>query len=404
MLNFKILKHLTFWRNKMQVMKNINDIKEDRVGYTSVSFGADPEFFFLTGKIRKRVVGAELVLPKDGLKDQGLYWSPKVFIIDGVQAEMNPLQNTCRANFANNMRTSFNVLKKHLDSLDKKYEVSFRRAVKISKSELAKLQPENQVFGCTPSFNVYKEPQGLLSSVNPLEYRVRTAGGHIHIGHSSQPVLEKAFKNDLDTFIKVLDIIVGNTCVLLDREEGNAERRKLYGRAGEYRLPKHGVEYRTLSNFWMTHTRLMSIVMGLIRFSVSIMYTKHQDHQRYSRPENPIDFTPALFSLVDFDDIKKAINENNYDLALSNYKKILPFLEKTLPTSKGECGRFALTANNLPEFEHFFTMIKEKGLSYWFKEDPFTHWCNIPDAHNLGGGDFLNDQVHKDMVKHTKKA
>ncbi len=48
--------------------------------------------------------------------------------------------------------------------------------------------------------------------------------------------------------IKAMDIFLGVPSIFLD---GDKERRKLYGGAGAHRVKPYGVEYRTLSNFWL---------------------------------------------------------------------------------------------------------------------------------------------------------
>jgi len=66
--------------------------------------------------------------------------------------------------------------------------------------------------------------------------------GHIHIGYENP---------DTDTsiaIIQAMDLFLGVSSILLDDD---TERRVMYGKAGAYRFKKYGVEYRTLSNFWI---------------------------------------------------------------------------------------------------------------------------------------------------------
>jgi hypothetical protein len=44
--------------------------------------------------------------------------------------------------------------------------------------------------------------------------------------------------------------------------------RKLYGAAGRYRQPSYGVEYRTLSNFWLASPELVELVYDICSFVI----------------------------------------------------------------------------------------------------------------------------------------
>lgn len=347
------------------------------------TFGCDPEFFF---RLRRRVIGSEHVIPAGGL-DTG--WGKAV--IDGVQAELNPTSDTCRANIANRISRLFKEIDLKLKRIEtetgKAIKVDFSRTVKISKTELEKLNPNNQVFGCTPSKSAYNDTASKIGQVNPLAYRYRSAGGHIHIG-GFYGLLKNSFESDPDKIVKLLDVIVGNTFVLLDRDKGNVTRRKMYGRAGEYRTPKHGLEYRVLSNVWLQDYRLMSLAMGLTRLALGIA--------------NSVDFDlywEEINKAVKLDDIRKAINTNNYDLAMKNYDAIVPILSKAAPD--GSAGTFGISERFFPMLRFVAEEVKEKGLTAFFTDDSFKHWCTLPEAHGDGAATFFYDITdrYNDYIK-----
>ena len=349
---------------------------ETPVAGFSVKLGCDPEFFF---KKNGQVIGSEKVID---IKN-GLQMSNKVsrFIVDGVQAELNPAPNSCRANLANEISYCFKVLRDKLKAEHGDVSTSFSPVEEISKDELASLDTSSRVFGCAPSMNTNPESRGSATLVDPSEYRYRSAGGHIHLGRNilenGGNVSYNAYCAKLDNpeaLIPVMDILVGNTCVLIDRDPGNIERRKVYGRAGEYRTPAHGIEYRTLSNFWLRAYPLMSLVMSLARFSSDIV-------------SNPPEYSETLLSLVNMDDIHKAINENDFDLAMSNYQKVKPFI---LAAAQASGDRHPITKNNVDDFEYFVKL----GIDYWFTRDPIEHWTNLPECHTGGWECFLMYTVH----------
>lgn len=353
--------------------------------------GCDPEFFF---KSDDGVIGAEKVFKKEGLLNTTpsvndrcvLEGTKSQFVIDGVQAELNPRPNTCRANLANEISACFKTLDAELKKQKTNISVDFSRSVVISEEKLAELDKENQKLGCKPSNSAYRGAGVKLSEVDPLKHRQRSAGGHIHIGIKNQPRLEKAVKKHPTKVIKMLDIICGNTCVLIDRDEGNKERRKLYGRAGEYRLPAHGIEYRTLSNFWLESYHLMSLAFGMARLAVELI----------SDEKNSAKYYKAFSKAVNMKDIERAINDNDFDLAYQNFKKIEPLLAEVTAMSS---EHHPVNKNNLPQFHYFVSKVKTNGLKHFFKDDAMKHWTTLPEAHKDGFYYFLNTVIKPEMVK-----
>jgi len=369
-----------------------SNTKLDVVKTLNVYLGSDPEFFF---KRDDKVIGSEALIPADGEYYLGKTYVPygsqknPRFVRDGVQVELNPMYYTCRGSMGNEFRNAFLHLQKMLKA-EPKIKACFSRSVRILKSELMKLDPKNQVFGCMPSKNAYGEDNSMyLASVDATKYRIRSAGGHIHISPYSDPALDKMIKEHPEVLVKLLDIVVGNTCVMIDREPGNKIRRKLYGRAGEYRTPKHGVEYRVLSNFWLEACQLMSLSMALVRLTCNIVSSGDKN-------------VKAFLDAVDEEDIRNAINHNDLKLAQKNWKAIKPLFEQAV----GTFGEFyGVCKGTMPEFEYFLQMIEEKGLKHWFDtSDPVKHWAGVGDAHNYGFNLFLIGAVRSQLAKVKAKS
>lgn len=330
-------------------------------------FGADPEFFF-SGK-DGAVVGSEKVLPKEGLEVQtGWDFSdgrevPKmgtVIVRDGVQGEFNVIPATCREAFRTHLRTCFQKLH---ESLKGEVKATFAQTVEVTEKEMNSLSEESQKFGCAPSKNAYAESK--ISIKDASKYLYRSAGGHIHIGHANDPSIAKLFAEKPQDVVRMLDILVGNTCVLLDRNPGNVERRKVYGKAGEYRLPKHGIEYRTLSNFWLRSYQVMSFVLAMVRFSVNVALNPKAE--------------AAILKQVDMAKIQKAINENDFDLALDNFNQIKEIVSNFTSPGDGGVPVWPLQGKRMDLFEFFV----ERGLDAWFPDDVMKHWLT---SGNMGQG------------------
>lgn len=352
----------------------------------SVILGCDPEFFI---RSKGEVIGAEKVLPEKGLK-AGAGLASK-FVIDGVQAELNPIPSSCRALLAAEIAACFKTLDEELKKKDKGFTVDFSRTIEISKEALMDLEEKSRVFGCAPSNNIYQKVTGLkLDKVDPTEYRTRAAGGHIHLGIVQDTNLDRALTTDHLRTVQMLDLICGNTSVLMDRDPGNIERRKVYGKAGEYRLPKHGLEYRTLSNFWLHSYPLMSCAFGLARLAVQLM----------GDPKNHEEFYSQFTGSVDMDNVALAINNNDYDLAMENFLRIAPLLKEVTTTT----SRYPINGANIELFLHFVDTIKNSGLEYWFKDDPMTHWTKNVAYQSMGFWDFAKTTIKADLNKAKAKT
>lgn len=254
-----------------------------------ITLGCDPEFFFSRGG---RIIGAEKVLP-----EQGIDTPFGKIIIDGIQGELNPNPSDDPHVLADNVLNSFRELRKVLSGA----ELDFSQTVTIKKAEMDTLSEKSKQFGCSPSLNT---SGGGAIDIDASKYLKRSAGGHIHIGHGGNEEIKSILANT-QIIVPLLDIIVGNTCVLIDRDRGNIERRKIYGKASEYRLPPHGLEYRTLSNFWLKDKKTMVYVFELVQRAV-----------------NEAGNWDKFFKCVNMKEIRTAINTNNYKLADKNYQKI----------------------------------------------------------------------------------
>jgi len=96
--------------------------------------------------------------------------------------------------------------------------------------------PMAHIFGCEPDFNAWT--MDVNPKPTPPHPFMRSAGGHVHV---------ETTKDGVDV-VRKMDLFLGVPSVLMD--EGDL-RKQLYGKAGAFRGKSYGVEYRTLSNFWI---------------------------------------------------------------------------------------------------------------------------------------------------------
>lgn len=341
--------------------------------------GCDPELF-LAGEDGE-IVGSERALPKDGLLAASPYAPGKV-VRDGVQVELNPHPYQCREALGGELRNCFVALREKLK--DTKLTACFRTVVEVKKEELADLSAASRRLGCQKSKNYYDKDSTI--KVNVKTYRKRSAAGHIHlgIGDYSNMLAER------ERLVPLLDILLGNTCVLLDRDPDAAERRKVYGRAGEYRTPAYGLEYRTPSNFWLRDYRLMSFVFGVARLASNVLYrTVMADPQR--KGLEPFDAEAALRESVDLDLVHKAINRNDLDLAYENWEGVKRFLTDHV----SESASMGLDGTKVKRFETFAKKVQKRGLEAVFPTDPMQSWCTLSTS--KGGWEYyLTKRMEED--------
>lgn len=111
---------------------------------------------------------------------------------------------------------------------------------------------------------------------------MRSAGGHVHV---------ETTKDQL-AVIRAMDLFLGVPSVLMDNGE---MRKKLYGKAGAFRGKSYGVEYRTLSNFWIFKNELIRWV--------------------WNNTERALDSVDTLDVMAEKDNILRAINDNDKEVA-----------------------------------------------------------------------------------------
>ena len=149
------------------------------------------------------------------------------------------------------------------------------------------IHPAAQEFGCDPDFNAWER-----GKVNPRpsaqDKTLRSAGGHVHVGHEFKDMPERL------KFIRMMDLFLGVPSTIMDTGE---LRKQLYGKAGAFRPKPYGVEYRTLSNFWVFDEKLIAWVWSQTQLALDAVQ------------KNTIKVEEERGSII------AAINENNKEVA-----------------------------------------------------------------------------------------
>lgn len=315
------------------------------VEYRAVTLGCDPETFF---EIDNKVIGSEKILKQGIFSEFYKRFIPsRVVVEDGVQGEFHPEPSTCRSLLGNSIARA--IWEADVMAKSKGARISFKLLVKVKKEEMLSLSPASRRLGCAPSLYIDK---GVTTArfKRAAESMTRCGGGHIHFGayYDNQMGMKSAY--DPKVVVPLLDLLLGNTCVLLDRDPANVKRRQVYGLAGEYRTPTHGLEYRTLSNFWLRAYPIYSFVFGLARQTINLWQGGEAE---------------SFLSLVPRCDVVRAINTNSFDLAMNNFLKIEKKIKEVFVKEDSYDHDWTLKKNNIKQF----LMLVEKGLDHFFPSD-----------------------------------
>lgn len=219
--------------------------------------GCDPEIF--VEDLKGVVIPAFDFLgskkkPSSCLMGTTAYW-------DGFQAEFTTYAGTCLDYQREEMHSALETILKNAQDKFPGAKLSAKTVMEIPEEMLKNAKDVHVEFGCSPSLNAYglfgRKEKGRLVPFRP-------AGGHMHFG------IDGLKKEDYIRIVKALDAILGVATVSLFANFDDPRRRQLYGLPGEYRLPKHGLEYRVLSNAWLFHPLITNIVWDLARKVVMV--------------------------------------------------------------------------------------------------------------------------------------
>jgi len=235
------------------------------------TLGADPEMFiFNAGKL---VPAFDFLPPKRQSKDF-IFW-------DGFQAEWKYEQPIlCQNNLVKHTREKLMLLLAKARQKFPDAHLSLRNVVRIPDETLKTASDPFIELGCKPSYNAYGMHGVQVDDPRQLKYRF--AGGHMHFGTWSGRAPNYA------SIISTLDAVLGIWAVGAARNMDVPVRRRYYGLAGEYRMPsygrdeygqyQYGVEYRTLSNFWLCHPAITQLAWEIGRQAVRLASSKYRKY------------------------------------------------------------------------------------------------------------------------------
>jgi hypothetical protein len=259
-----------------------------------VSVGADPEAFLFNTELNRIVPACGLI---GGTKDKPLWYSKnltKGFTVqeDNVLVEFNIPPAFSLDAWCEYMQTAVNSVAQYVATKGP-YVLKFVSEHKFANKDMQ--SDQSQMFGCSPDFDAYNSG-AQFDPIKPDVLKIgsgqhRVAGGHVHVG----------FESAVPSWVAAgfADYFIGLPSVGYDKQ---ALRRNLYGQPGRHRVTSYGIEYRTLSNYWLADGGLVASI-GSAAFTLGQFLSK-----------SPVSTIQAAYQKLPWGAIRQAITEQDSQL------------------------------------------------------------------------------------------
>jgi hypothetical protein len=258
-----------------------------------VTLGADPELF--VEKLGE-IVSAEGMI--GGTKEEPKVISEKGHAIqeDNVMVEFNIPPCSTEDEFVEELE----FVEEYLEQLValKGCKLNYSASAELDEKYLQTEQAKR--FGCDPDLNVYLKD---INKAPDADTNLRTCGGHIHIGYEN-PDLEVS-----EEIVIAMDIMLGLPSVSIDEDN---RRKEMYGAAGCFRFKDYGVEYRSLSNFWLKTEELKRWAFNKTMEAIDLVNSG---------------IVPDLLEMFG-ENIKEAIDTNNEKLAKETIEGVEAYIKE----------------------------------------------------------------------------
>lgn len=297
------------------------------------SIGTDPEIFVVNKE--GTIIPAFLFLTDKKKAGNHPYW-------DGFQAEFNPgvsdnkkYGHTCLAYMTDDIQFKLRELIVLARRFDKEARLTHESVIEIPEGIMKEAKEDHVALGCAPSLNAYGLPP--LDIPEPRRLPIRFAGYHVHLGFKQNEMGLRLYKQ----IVKGMDATIGVISVALFQGLEDYRRRQFYGRAGEFRLPKHGLEYRVLSSAVLVSPIIHHLVFEFARAFASLC-TLHPANLFWKGTEK------SIISTI-----------NEYDV-----KKAKEIIKKNEPTIRALLNRAVTAKNKDKRIEFLMSMIYDGAKKY----------------------------------------
>lgn len=225
------------------------------------SFGSDPELMLVRNGQYRSAIGIVKGSIENRIKIQG-----HEFYYDNVLAECAIKPSFSKEEVVPNFKECLQLYAKMVAP----FQLVLQSAHHYDRAELH--HPDAKKVNCAPEYCPYemKKANGPIEEI--LYGTLRTCGGHIHLGEEG---LTEGHFGVLAMYM--MDLFVGIPSLWLDKDPTSSIRREMYGAAGRYRAKKYGMEYRSLSNFWLGTPRLVEFIYDMSEFVTNFVISGEAD-------------------------------------------------------------------------------------------------------------------------------
>lgn len=216
-----------------------------------ITIGTDPELFLKDTS--GQFVSAHDLIP--GSKHSPHFVPYGAIQPDGVAAEFNTAPAEDVDEFIHNIEEVIKALEGQFKSIRPDLTVSVTPTATFDRKYFDTLPEIATALGCTPDFNAYTGGENEPPST---EEPFRTGAGHIHIGDGGDyRVGDRNHFERCREIVKQLDSVLYFSSLVWDDDD---KRRSLYGKIGAFRPKSYGVEYRPMSNMFLSQKAIQRFV------------------------------------------------------------------------------------------------------------------------------------------------
>lgn len=288
------------------------------------SFGTDPEFMLKKGV---RYVSAIPLVKAN--HENPIIRGEHRFYWDNVLAEcaVKPAYSKEEAvfNIGDCLKHYVEIVKPATIVIQASHTYS-KSAMKDKGAKEAGCKPDS----CAYTMRLMKDELSPKEQVSNSSFR--TCGGHIHLGNE---ILTNTEGPEPIFLIYLMDLFLGLPSVFMDIDETAPRRRTLYGQAGRFREKPYGMEYRSLSSFWLSSPVLVELIYDISNFVIELLENGQNivkwDEDLYWDLRNDDLIFGDSFQFVDLDKniLKNCIDESNRKVA----KKHLTYIQTKMPSN-----------------------------------------------------------------------
>lgn len=202
---------------------------------------------------------------------------------DGVALEFNTVPAKTADEFVQYIDTVIKEMTAVYKAVRPDLEIVMTPTAHFSREYFDSLPEEVKLLGCSPDYNAYT---GGENEKPETDEPFRTGSGHIHVGWTryENPHDDDHFASCMG-MVRQLDCVLYPVSLLWDSDD---KRRTLYGKIGAFRPKEYGVEYRPLSNAFLSSQEIQRYVFSVTKraaedFFAGIHY--EDDHECYQMVE-----------------------------------------------------------------------------------------------------------------------